>query len=73
MKKLIVCLLMLCATTAGFAQDEQIIKKDFQTIIDYTRQLNIDKVLDMTYPPLFKIMPKAQMAALAKGALQGRA
>jgi len=60
---------MLCST-ATFAQDAQIIKKDFQTIIGYARHLEIDKILDMTYPPLFTIMPKAQMSAMSKGMLQ---
>ncbi|QXU43173.1 hypothetical protein [Pedobacter sp. D749] len=71
MKKLILCLLMPLQITAALAQDSKIIQKDFQTIIGYTRKMEIDKVLDMTYPPLFKIMPKAQMSAMAKGALSG--
>lgn len=71
MKKLILCLLMPLQLTFAFAQDAQIIQKDFQTIIGYTRKMEIDKVLNMTYPPLFKVMPKAQMSAMAKGALSG--
>jgi len=71
MKKLILYLLMPLQITAALAQDAQIIQKDFQTIIGYTRKMEIDKILDMTYPPLFKIMPKAQMSAMAKGALSG--
>ncbi len=71
MKKLILCLLMPLQITIALAQDAQIIQKDFQTIIGYTRKMEIDKILDMTYPPLFKIMPKAQMSAMAKGALSG--
>jgi len=55
----------------ALAQEVQLIQKDFQTIIGYTRKMEIDKVLDMTYPPLFKVMPKAQMSAMAKGALSG--
>ena len=70
MKKLILCLLAL-NIHAAFAQDAQTIQKDFQTIINYTHKLEIDKVLNMTYPPLFKIMPKEQMSAMAKGALTG--
>lgn len=69
MKKLILCLLMPLQIAAALAQDTQIIQKDFQTIIAYTRKMEIDKVLDMTYPPLFKVMPKEQMSAMAKGAL----
>jgi len=71
MRKLILCLLMPLQLTVALAQDAQIIQKDFQSIIAYTHKLEIDKVLDMSYPPLFKIMPKAQMSAMAKGALTG--
>ncbi|MDT3401622.1 hypothetical protein [Mucilaginibacter terrae] len=70
MKKLIMCLLAL-SFTAAVAQDAPIIQKDFQTIIGYTRKLEIDKILDMTYPPMFKLMPKEQMSAMAKGVLTG--
>lgn len=31
----------------------------------------MDKVIDMTYPQIFKVMPKAQMKAMANGALDG--
>jgi hypothetical protein len=64
------CLLMLYAG-ATMAQDAQVIKKDFETIVAYTHQKNMDKVIDMTYPQLFKVMPKAQMKAMANGALDG--
>jgi hypothetical protein len=70
MKKLLICLFMLSAG-AAFAQDQQVVKRDFQTIVEYTRKKNIDKVIDMTYPQLFKVMPKAQMKAMANGMLTG--
>lgn len=70
-KKMIFLCLMMLNISATFAKDAQIIQKDFQTIIGYTHKLEIDKVLDMTYPPLFKMMPKEQMSAMAKGALTG--
>ncbi|RFZ90406.1 hypothetical protein D0C36_21680 [Mucilaginibacter conchicola] len=54
---------------AVVAQDTQAIQKDFQTIIGYTKKMEIDKVLDMTYPPMFKVMPKEQMSAMAKSAM----
>jgi len=66
MKKLIL-ILFIALTRTSFAQDAQVIKRDFETIIQHTRQLEIDKILDMTYPTIFNIMPKAQMSALAKG------
>ena len=65
-------LFILCfATNNLLAQDQDIIKRDFQTIIKYTSEMKIDQVLDMTYPQLFKVMPKAQMSAMAKGLLSG--
>lgn len=70
MKKLLICLLLLSAT-GTIAQDAATIKHDFETIVAYTHQKNIDKVIDMTYPQIFKIMPKAQMKAMANGALDG--
>lgn len=69
MKKLIICLFLAFGVTAVFAQDAQVIQKDFQTIIGYTKKMEIDKVLDMTYPPMFKVMPKEQMSAMAKSTL----
>lgn len=69
MKKLIFFLFLLAGQT--FAQDAQIIKTDFESMIKYTRQKNMDKIFDMTYPKLFEVMPKAQMKALAVGALEG--
>jgi hypothetical protein len=70
MKKLLICLLVLSAGTC-MAQDAQIIQKDFETIVAYTHQKNMDKVIDMTYPQIFKVMPKAQMKAMANGVLDG--
>ncbi|MET3979808.1 hypothetical protein ABIB62_002850 [Mucilaginibacter sp. UYP25] len=70
MKKLLFCLFMLSAG-ATFGQDAQIIKKDFETIVTYTHQKNMDKVIDMTYPRIFTVMPKAQMKAMANGMLDG--
>ena len=70
MKRLLICALLLI-TGVAYAQDAVVIKRDFETIVQYTRKKQIDKVLDMTYPPLFKIMPKAQMKAMADGMLTG--
>ncbi|MBD1384944.1 hypothetical protein IDJ75_06615 [Mucilaginibacter rigui] len=71
MKKLLICLLLLSATGASAQQDATIIKHDFETIVAYTHQKNMDKVIEMTYPQIFKIMPRAQMKAMANGALDG--
>ncbi|WP_454802562.1 hypothetical protein [Mucilaginibacter phyllosphaerae] len=70
MKKTLICLLILSATKS-MAQDAQTIQKDFETIVAYTHQKNMDKVIDMTYPQLFTVMPKAQMKAMAAGVLDG--
>lgn len=70
MKNILLFLFVLLTGTA-FAQDQEIIKRDFQTIIKLSSEMNIDKVLDMSYPQLFTVMPKAQMSAMAKGVLVG--
>lgn len=70
MKKILLCFLTLIAG-AAFAQDTKTIKTDFESIVTYTHQQNMDKVIDMTYPELFKLMPKEQMKATAKGMLNG--
>ncbi|GGH04821.1 hypothetical protein GCM10007352_08240 [Mucilaginibacter phyllosphaerae] len=62
---------MILFAGGAVAQDAQIIKKDFEAIVAYTHQKNMDKVIDMTYPQIFKVMPKAQMKAMANGALDG--
>ncbi|WP_432221922.1 hypothetical protein ACRASX_15730 [Flavobacterium sp. TMP13] len=70
MKNLFLLFLIFSASTL-FAQDQEIIKRDFQTIIKYTSEMKIDDVLNMTYPQLFTVVPKAQMSAMAKGMLSG--
>ena len=70
MKQIFLFLFVFSAGNA-FTQDQEIIKRDFQTIIKYTSEFKIDAVLDLTYPQLFKVMPKAQMSAMAKGMLAG--
>ena len=70
MKKLLICLLLLSATST-FAQDAVTIKHDFETMVAYTRQKQMGKIVDMTYPQLFKIMTKEQMKASADGLLTG--
>ncbi|MFD0765047.1 hypothetical protein ACFQZI_09280 [Mucilaginibacter lutimaris] len=70
MKKLLLCLFLLSAG-AAFAQVAQAIKKDFEAIVAYTHQKNMDKVIDMTYPRIFTVMPKAQMKDMANGMLDG--
>ncbi|MEB0263704.1 MULTISPECIES: hypothetical protein [unclassified Mucilaginibacter] len=68
MKKPLICLLLLSACTA-FAQYAQIIKKDFETIVAYTHQKNMDKVIEMTYPRIFTVMPKAQIGSVGNNEL----
>lgn len=69
--KYIFFFLLIFSGSTVVAQDQEIIKRDFQTIIKYTSEMKIDEVLNMTYPQLFNIMPKAQMSAMAKGMLSG--
>jgi len=64
-------LLLAFATQSAFAQDQTTIQKDFQSIVQKTSQNKISEVLDMTYPRLFEVMPKAQMQAMASAAMGG--
>ncbi len=56
----------------AFAQSEQdLIRKDFETIVNYTRQGQMEKILDMTYPKIFEKMPKETMLGMMKMATEG--
>ena len=69
--KIYLFLLFAIVTQCVFAQDQTIIQKDFQSIVQKTSQNKISEVLDMTYPRLFEVMPKAQMQAMASTAMGG--
>lgn len=66
-----ILLLLFLGLNLSFSQStEETITTDFNQIIEYTRQKNMDKVLDMTYPRLFDVYPKEMLAGMATGMLE---
>ncbi len=64
--------LLIFLVNFAFAQSEEnIIRKDFETIVNYTRQGQMEKILDMTYPKIFEKMPKEAMLGMMKMATEG--
>jgi hypothetical protein len=71
MKKLLI-LLLLVFNQSFFAQTENAkIQKDFESMIDYTRKNQFDKVIDMTYPRFVKIFGKEGLTNMTTGMLTG--
>ena len=62
MKKQIIFLLAcILFTTISFSQDLNALKADIQKTYDATIALNYDKILDYTYPKLYKLVPRDKM------------
>jgi len=62
MKKQIIFLLAcILFTTISFSQDLNALKADIQKTYDATIALNYDKILDYTYPKLYKFIPRDKM------------
>lgn len=71
MKKIILFLLLVSAQSAIAQNETTTIKKDFETMIRYTREKKINEIMEMTYPKLFQVIPKEKMAAMVKTGLDG--
>lgn len=62
MKKQIIFLLAcILFTTISFSQDLNALKAEIQKTYDATIALNYDKILDYTYPKLYKLVPRDKM------------
>ncbi len=62
MKKQITFLLAsILFTTISFSQDLNSLKAEIQKTYDATIALNYDKILDYTYPKLYKFIPRDKM------------
>ncbi|HCQ13632.1 hypothetical protein [Flavobacterium sp.] len=62
MKKQIIFLLAcILFTTISFSQDLNALKAEIQKTYDATIALNYDKILDYTYPKLYKFIPRDKM------------
>jgi hypothetical protein len=71
MKNILITLLILVSTFSFAQSDEATVKQDFESMVNFTRQNQIEKVLDMTYPRLFEKMPKETVLGMAKMAMTG--
>lgn len=72
MKKLITLSLLLASISLGFSQNaETKLKADFEQIISFTKDNQMDKVMEMTYPRFVDLLPEGGMAALTTSVLDG--
>ena len=58
MKNLVLLLLIVFTKNVFGQTDNQIIQKDFEAMIAYTRQTKIDEIIELTYPRLLAIYGK---------------
>lgn len=73
MRKIIFFTLLLFTNCSLFAQDNndsEPIKNDFEAIINYTNNQEIGKILDMSYPRMFEIMPRDAMESMISSAME---
>ena len=72
MKKIKLLLLFLIFSQLFFAQnDNQKIQKDFESMIEFTRKNQTDKIIDMTYPRFVKVFGKEGLTGMANAMLSG--
>ncbi len=60
-KKITFLLACILFTTLSFSQDLNALKAEIQKTYDATIALNYDKILDYTYPKLYKFVPRDKM------------
>jgi hypothetical protein len=71
MKKIFLFLLIGSIQFANAQTENQKIQKDFESIIDFTKKNQIDKVIEMTYPRFVKVFGKDGLTGIATGMLSG--
>lgn len=72
MKKLLILTVFLASISLCFSQNvETKLKNDFEQIISFTKNNEMQKVIEMTYPPFVNLLPEGGMAALASTMLEG--
>lgn len=68
MKKILLLLVLsIFLTDKLAAQDDTLLIKRLNEILAYTEEKNTEKIMDYTYPKLFKIVPRKQMAEAVNG------
>lgn len=68
MKKILILLVLSMFLIVKLAaQDDTLLIKRLNEILAYTEEKNTEKIMDYTYPKLFKIVPRKQMAEAVNG------
>lgn len=67
MKKILLFFVIICTTIIFYGQEETAMIKRLNETLLYTKTLNLEKILDYTYPKLFKIVSRDQMLDALKG------
>lgn len=73
MKKTISLFLVLVSFVFGFAQNLKALQTDAQMMYDNAITLDLDKILDQTYPKVFEIASKEQMKDVMNEAFNNEA
>lgn len=72
MKKLLTLTVFLASISLCFSQTvETKLKNDFEQIISFTKNNEMQKVIEMTYPRFVDLLPEGGMAALTSSVLDG--
>lgn len=71
MKKLILLSLLIITTANIFAQDKKSLEQRAILNYSYTASEQYEKLLDLTYPKLFTIIPREKMVELLKRMTKG--
>lgn len=73
MKKIASLFMLLVIGVAVIAQKDPALEKRLADFMDANRAMNMEKVLDYTYPKLFSIVPREQLAEVLKNAFDNEA
>jgi hypothetical protein len=71
MKKLFLLLLLASSPIIKAQTENAKIQKDFESMIEFTRKNQIDKIIDMTYPRFVAVFGKEGLTGMANGMLSG--
>ncbi|MEZ0005601.1 hypothetical protein ABH942_000958 [Flavobacterium sp. 28YEA47A] len=71
MKKIVCLALLLLISVQSFSQDMASLKANAQKFYDYTINHQYEEMMDMVYPKLFDIAPKAALLETLKKSFEG--
>jgi hypothetical protein len=69
MKKILILVFVIFAQFTNAQTENAQIQKDFESMIEFTRKNQFDKVIDMTYPRFVKVFGKQGLTAMTTGIL----